>query len=386
MKADTDQALATLLSAIPSSRPKHNQVLLLAGRMADIYKYEVGNTLAHDKIEVLRNDLRMDILLFTDRLNLLDFSEEAPPRPELKPGHLLYKVPPKMQLREPQDCLVRIAHQLDHLLEGIAVDESVHIEDLPVAEVMEVEVLDPSASSEPSFDILLLSDGEQLVDAYSYTEWVFQVRPLRLGQHQLILKISVLITVEGKERTKNIILRRAIEVTAEALSLAEVPLTRLEYVEADRVAFPDTASGGSLGDLLGEVETGEVPDLGGLLGQVLGEIPKKGPAGEIQMPPPVPPPSAPQPAPMDAAAPAPPAAEVRLPRRKKPRRSWMSIAATILLLALGGWWVARSSFSNDFTPTNPGDNKTDSGVVRPEPDSPVAPPTQPDSLAIPDSL
>ncbi|MEM9528584.1 MAG: hypothetical protein AAGA31_18365, partial [Bacteroidota bacterium] len=80
-KADTDQALATLLAAIPSSRPKHHQVLLLASRMADIYKYEVGNTLAHDKIEVLRSDLRSDILLFTDRLSLVDFSEAAPPRP-----------------------------------------------------------------------------------------------------------------------------------------------------------------------------------------------------------------------------------------------------------------------------------------------------------------
>ncbi|MEM1359055.1 MAG: hypothetical protein AAGF89_12690 [Bacteroidota bacterium] len=374
-KADTDQALATLLAAIPSSRPKHHQVLLLASRMADIYKYEVGNTLAHDKIEVLRNDLRSDILLFTDRLSLVDFSEAAPPRPELKPGHLLYKVPPKMQVRTPEECLVRVAHQLGQLLDGLEVDESVHLEEIPVAEVMEVEIIDPSPGGDAVFDILLLSDGEQLVDAYSYTEWVFQVRPLRLGQHQLILKISVLITVNGKERTKNIILRRAIEVSAEEQVFQEVPLKRLEYAEAERSTPPESTNGGStMSDLRESAKTLDRDNLG----KVVGGKRRRKPAIKSSLPPPQP-----------AAEPAmkSPAREATLPSKRKSRMSWMSVAATVLLLVLGGWWVVNSSIlPGGPETTGPGGTRVEPGVVQPDPKKPIVVPTPQDSLVMPDSL
>ncbi|MEM9261277.1 MAG: hypothetical protein AAGA62_16675, partial [Bacteroidota bacterium] len=388
-KADTDQALATLLAAIPSSRPKHNQVLLLASRMADIYKYEVGNTLVHDKIEILRNDLRSDILLFTDRLSLVDFSEAAPSRPELRPGHLLYKVPHTMQLRRSEECLVRVAHKLNQLLQGLEIDDSVHLEEIPVAEVMEVEIIDPNTGEDAAFDVLLLSDGEQLVDAYSYTEWVFQVRPLRLGQHQLILKISVLITVKGKERTKNIILRRAIEVTAEAQVLKEVPLMRLDYAAVSGTSpkvhesSDKPTESNQEDDFSGSEAAAEAPILGSTqLDRALTEKPKRTPKGGGQTPPPAPPP--PQ---RPAAEPAmkPPAREVALPGKRKSRRSWMSMAATILLLVLGGWWVINLSSSPDrTTETNPGSGEVDPGVVQPNPNKPIIRPTPQDSSVVPD--
>jgi len=162
------EALALLTKDLPTGRAKHNQVVLLSSRASDIANHDINNTLVPDLLDVLRNELRRDVLTFTDHLTLTDFGPEAPARPELKPGHLLYKVSPKMTLRETYECLIRIAHQLSHVLEGIELDDSVSFEELPIAEVMEVEVIDPSPEGKPAFDILLLSDGEQLVDEFSF--------------------------------------------------------------------------------------------------------------------------------------------------------------------------------------------------------------------------
>ncbi|WP_273444423.1 hypothetical protein [Neolewinella agarilytica] len=226
--ADLETAFHLLEGALPAGRPKANQVTLLNGRANDIIDFDINNTLSTDQLAILRNELRLDLLTFVDHLTLHDFSTEASTsRPELKPGHLLYQVPPKMAVRETHRCLVRIAHLLNQVLEGLPFDDSISLEEIPVSEVMEVEILDPCPSGNRAFDILLLSDGEQVVDEFMATEWVFNVRPLREGQHDLILKISVLITVGEKERTKNIVLSRPITVAAELAEEVEPPLIRV---------------------------------------------------------------------------------------------------------------------------------------------------------------
>ncbi|TXF91224.1 hypothetical protein FUA23_03100 [Neolewinella aurantiaca] len=222
---NTSKALRILTDSLPSGRAKHNQVLVLTGRANDIINHEIGNTLPPDLLAILNNELRKDILIFTDHLTLADFGPKPDLRPELKPGHLLYKVPPVMELRKAYHCIIRIAHELNHVLDGIKMDESTGLGQVSVSEVMEIEVIDPSAPGNPAFDIVLLSDGEQFVDEYSATEWVFNVRPLREGTHSLALKISVLLTINGKERTKNIVHQREISVRAEA-AVADVEFVR----------------------------------------------------------------------------------------------------------------------------------------------------------------
>lgn len=246
--ADLETAFHLLEDALPTGRPKANQVTLLNGRANDILDFDINNTLSTDQLAILRNELRLDLLTFVDHLTLYDFSAEASTnRPELKPGHLLYQIPPRMAVRETHKCLVRIAHLLNQVLEGLPFDESISLEEIPVSEVMEVEILDPCPSGIRSFDILLLSDGEQVVDEFMATEWIFNVRPLREGQHELVLKISVLITVGDKERTKNIVLSRPITVAAEVAAEVEPPLIRVmeppQIMAEEMVAFePPIAS------------------------------------------------------------------------------------------------------------------------------------------------
>lgn len=82
------RALKLLLEALPEGRAKYNQVQVLVGRDNDIIGHEIGNTLAPDLLAILRNELRKDLLVFTDHLTPADFGPKPANGPELKPGHL----------------------------------------------------------------------------------------------------------------------------------------------------------------------------------------------------------------------------------------------------------------------------------------------------------
>jgi hypothetical protein len=350
MEAKPDQALELLGEALPASRAKHNQVVLLKSRQSDIVQHTVNNTLSEEHLEVMRNNLTADILLFIDHLATSDFEPELTQRPGLKPGHLLYQVPTMMVLQTTYDCLVRVAEELNQVLERIAGEEDVVIEDIGLSEVMEVEILDSGGTDDPAFDIMLLSDGEQVVDAYSYTEWVFNVRPLREGQHQLILKISVLLTIKGKERTKNVILRRSISVSAQATKDATpAKLQRVVALKVEQTSFslPEETAGA------GSFEPPLLPSK---------SISTTEPAGEAGL-------STPSPAP------------IRVPevRQKSKRGALISLAATLLLLVFAGTWLIKSGNWGDLSPK-------DTPTVGPSnPDIP-SPTVTTDSLRAPKSL
>lgn len=82
----TDDALALLVEALPTGRAKHNQVVLLISRANDVAKHDIGNTLPTHLLDVLRNELRSDVLTFTDYLTLADFGPEASARPAMSDG------------------------------------------------------------------------------------------------------------------------------------------------------------------------------------------------------------------------------------------------------------------------------------------------------------
>ncbi|WP_020567323.1 hypothetical protein [Neolewinella persica] len=339
IQANQDHALELLSEALPVGRAKHNQVVILKSRQSDIVLHTVNNTLSEERLDILRNNLNADILLFIDNLTTADFEPKPAHRPGLKPGHLLYQVPTNMILHKSYDCLVRIAEELNQVLEGLAGEENLVIEDIGLSEVMEVEILDPGGTDNPVFNIMLLSDGEQVVDAYSYTEWVFNVRPLQEGEHQLILKISVLLTINGKERAKNVILRRPISIVAEAAE--EAPPAKMRRMIASenetKISMPVTEET--------EAERFEPPPNYEMFDKPLGS----GAPPEVVMPAPVPSP-APVPRPNF--------------KRKPKRRSFLSLAATFLLLVVAGVWLVQFDGSKKYIEQDPnvGEMNPDSSV------------------------
>lgn len=349
--------LEKLLEVLPVQRPKHRQVLLLSARNERIVQHNINNTLAVSELDVLENQLRADLLLFIDHLVITDFQTTSPQPPSLMSGHLLYQVPDNMQIGEAHKCFIRIAHLREQLIKGLAVDDHVTFVEVAIAKVMEVEIIDPLAGEETAcFNILLVSDAEQAIDQYSYTEWVFYVRPLKEGKHELLLKISVLYEVEGVERTKNLVLFRSITVTTEKVAATPIPIRRV----------------------------GEAPKASMESGSVLMDTTEE---SNVEIPLPAPP-SAPLP-------PAPPLVEPTIapptaPRQKKTYRKpstapaslsrWLSVAASLLLLIFAGVWFTGPNFMGNKNPDLPGPN--DPSVTPPAPLDSTNESSQKDSLIL----
>ncbi len=322
MRSDLSTALQLLLEALPPERPKSRQVILLQARYTALLDDQINNTQTEQDLTVTRNNLTHDVLLFADHLSLTDFVASPANRPDLKPGHLLYQVPETMITGRNYDCLVRVAHSLPQLLEDLEATVAYTVEDIAVSEVMEIEIIDPSGQDNPAFQILLLSDGEQAVDEYSYTEWAFNVRPLRPGAHQLVLKVSILLTIQGKERTKNVVLRREIDVAAAESEAAVKPAIMRRMVRQ----LPPPAAEEVMNPKSGNYDYTEViaPRIPRIDSPIIKEPATAG-QGTPAPPPPVPAPT---------------------PARKHPARNWLSLAVTILLLLSAGWWISTDPFKD----------------------------------------
>ena len=143
-------------------------------------------------------------------------------------GKLLHDIPSFMPQQMETRCTIRLAYDEDTLLEHFEISKDTKIEDIRVAEIMEVELLD--YNQEKAFQIRSFNATEQTVDSGQYTEWMFFVRPIRRGHFTLFLKISVIQYLHGKERKKDIVLEK--DVTVSTLMEAEEPAISRRWQDA----------------------------------------------------------------------------------------------------------------------------------------------------------
>ena len=127
-------------------------------------------------------------------------------------GKVLYDIPDTMTVHVPHKCVVRVGKNEAIVLDDDNFSPSVQIETIPISKVMEVDMVD--ISDPPRFNIKKISSVEQLVDEDSYSEWIFMVTPLTGGVYPLLLKVSVIKVIDGKERRKELVFTRSINISA----------------------------------------------------------------------------------------------------------------------------------------------------------------------------
>ena len=127
-------------------------------------------------------------------------------------GKVLYDIPDTMTVHVPHKCVVRVGKNEAIVLDDDNFSPSVQIETIPISKVMEVDMVD--ISDPPRFNIKKISSVEQLVDDDSYSEWIFMVTPLTGGVYPLLLKVSVIKIIDGKERRKELVFTRSINISA----------------------------------------------------------------------------------------------------------------------------------------------------------------------------
>lgn len=223
---DLAGAIKALLALLPPGSEKHQTATTLLGKLNDTNKARLRGTISNEALQLAYNQLRSDLLDLIDGLETADFEAAPAGMPEHKSpkrGEILYRIPDTMPLQRETRCLVRIARNADAIVENITLDEHVTLKPLSrVSDLMQVELLDPG--KDPAFEVRSISSAEQFVEEAGYTEWFFQVTPLRAGTFPLLIKVSVIELLLGKERKKEIVLEETVQVSADGQASTEAPL------------------------------------------------------------------------------------------------------------------------------------------------------------------
>jgi len=102
-------------------------------------------------------------------------------------GQVVYKVPDTMQVMKNYEVIVRISKSQTNVEIHNNLNGKVFEKSIKTSNKMQVELIDPTGNS---FKVTPVNIQKQLVDS-TYTEWKFNVTPLKSGTNKLDLVISV---------------------------------------------------------------------------------------------------------------------------------------------------------------------------------------------------
>ncbi|MBL7815107.1 MAG: hypothetical protein JNL70_08855 [Saprospiraceae bacterium] len=136
-------------------------------------------------------------------------------------GRILHNIPGIMPVGKEKRCVVRIAYDDETLLRDLKKDENTVIQDIRIAEVMGVELLDFNET--PAFNVRTITEEEQFTSTDDYTQWLFMVKALREGRFPLTLKVAIIEEVNGKERKRDIVLEKEVFIISQIEEPAAIP-------------------------------------------------------------------------------------------------------------------------------------------------------------------
>lgn len=226
---DAGAAIRALKEALPDGTSVEDSVLSLEGRLNDANRQRLRGLISNEELQRSYNQLRAALLDLITGLELADFKAPGagPSIPDGKTGSILYQIPGQMQLQRETKCIVRLAYEEESLIRNIELTEETKVRSLRISQVMNVALVDPNP--EETFRIRTLSAGEQFVERGDYTEWIFYVTPLAEGVFSLVLRVSVIELVLGKERKKDIVLEESIRITTGKTETAEAGFKSAGY-------------------------------------------------------------------------------------------------------------------------------------------------------------
>jgi len=254
-KEGINQVLKTLKGLIPESAPKYNSVIQIESAYKEVKLSIMDGILDEDAIKKSNAEIRGRLLKLIDSLEAADFDKKTKKSTlakdqEIRKGHVLYKIPQKMQLWQEARCLVRIAFEKAMLIEDLDIDENTQFRmDVRISDYMKVEVFDPGAS--PVFEIRTTSEPVQIIDQDDYTEWKFYIKPLQAGEHKLELKVTIMLNIDGEIRVREKTLEESVVVMLEEMELSRNVNTEFKsdsetliLASAREIIYPSSSGGG----------------------------------------------------------------------------------------------------------------------------------------------
>lgn len=207
--------LKKLQELLPLESTRAAELIQLQSRLQEANKAKIRGTISQHELDLRYNRIRDDLIELIQSLQVADFSENIGGNRKGRQGSLLYNLPDQMKVSKETKCVIRLAYDENVIISNIELQPSVVLKTVRIAAVMQAELLDPAG--EPAFSIRSLSSEEQFLEEEEYTEWIFYVTPLKAGIHPLLIKISVVEIVQGKERVREIVWEEQVEIYTEQL-------------------------------------------------------------------------------------------------------------------------------------------------------------------------
>ncbi len=149
-------------------------------------------------------------------------------------GRLLHTIPPEMALHQSCRIIVRIAFTDEIVKAGLDPSVKYNVEDIRISDLMAVELID--LNDEDTFTIQPITDEKQAVFTEDYTQWLFKVKPLRVGNFALTLKVSVVVVVNGEKVNHNIVLEKSVHILIEQKQEKAVSdLDKVVFVDENKI-------------------------------------------------------------------------------------------------------------------------------------------------------
>ncbi len=217
-----ETALDFLEKILDHSSSRYNDYIQIKSRYNSLQRELLLGVIDHGTYDISRNNISKALLLLAEEITDKDLIPEggAAPQEEDKRGEILYNVPDVMQISHEQKCAVRIAFDISNLKQDWEESPEDVIKSIRVSEIMAVSLLNVD-ESDPPFAIRTFSETVQFLDKDDFTEWVFYVKPLKLGRFPLILRVSVIEMINNKEYKKDIVLEEEITVQTEEVREVE---------------------------------------------------------------------------------------------------------------------------------------------------------------------
>lgn len=112
---------------------------------------------------------------------------------DLSEGRVVYKIPDRMKIRSTYKVLVRISKSKSVVSIYDSLKGTVRTSTIPITQTMEVVLVDPSPDDKKSFEIVKDNNAVQIIEnGDTYTEWSWNVTPIRVGNSNLKIVISII--------------------------------------------------------------------------------------------------------------------------------------------------------------------------------------------------
>lgn len=158
----------------------------------------------------------------------LHFDRGFPQRPESwKKGKISIRVPTVMELEDTYRIEIRISKELEaEILQQLTPSEKIVIDSLWVGDIMVMRL------QGEHFSIVNFDEEEQGVLSSGYTQWEYDVKPLKTGRHKLLVKVGIVYHVPNLGPTRKYFPVHEVEIDIEVS-----PVKRLASFATDRWEF-----------------------------------------------------------------------------------------------------------------------------------------------------